>query len=436
MASATEEKMTATEKVMGTLDLFEDIILRLPLTEVLLVQGVCKPWQHVHQESPRIQRVLFFKPGTERKMFYPDCNKPAWFMTPDRSQLIEAGLVSEPLYDSDTEGDVTPTNSPIQPKSDSSDKENKPPSKRVTTHGKQKSTVLSDTVGTLEEGGDDGGISLADDTELAWGVAAAGDKQVTNGIKATQKHNTCRDVILYNPNSHMNDDYSDFETADPNVSPNTINIFRWKLGECDPTYILGNIYPKIPKSMDGLMWVPRVTPPFINPFFEIFFERYYRGTRGGFYPAGGNSTYDLVVRPQEKNLDGSTKGRSRKTRAVTRRDASWRKMHPFSALTASIAVECFDFGNFEVFCDWGMLAGSMMDQLGEHWGNICPECCIPDFWFSELIKEVCYTDGSWCNRGKHGVRRIGINHTGWEVLGRLNRSRVRLTDIKEYIRPY
>jgi hypothetical protein len=60
------------------------------------------------------------------------------------------------------------------------------------------------------------------------------------------------------------------------------------------------------------------------------------------------------------------------------------------------------------------LAGSMMDQLGEHWSKTCPGCCIIDFWFSRFIKQICLTDQSHLNRGKHGVKKLpgGLNNTG------------------------
>jgi len=71
----------------------------------------------------------------------------------------------------------------------------------------------------------------------------------------------------------------------------------------------------------------------------------------------------------------------------------------------------------------------MMEQLGEHWSAMCPECCIPQFWFSEFITQVSHTDRSHVNRGKHGVRKLGsVNMSGWEILDLMNASRMETID--------
>ena len=149
------------------------------------------------------------------------------------------------------------------------------------------------------------------------------------------------------------------------------------------------------------------------------------------------------MHPKVRHADGTTQGwgpndvRSPQDQAVLRYDASWRRMHPFSATTSSIMVECFDFGPIEVHCDWGLLCGSMMEQLGEHWSTKCRECCIPHFWFAEFTQKVCYTDGSHVNRGNHGVRKLGsVDQTGWEILALLNAAPIGVSCFQDRIRPY
>jgi hypothetical protein len=50
--------------------------------------------------------------------------------------------------------------------------------------------------------------------------------------------------------------------------------------------------------------------------------------------------------------------------AVERFSTSWCKMAPFSAAVTSFRVECFDFDTLEIWCDEGLTAGDMMEQLG------------------------------------------------------------------------
>jgi len=127
----------------------------------------------------------------------------------------------------------------------------------------------------------------------------------------------------------------------------------------------------------------------------------------------------MLVRPV-RYTDGTIHNRSHRTHAVQRFNASWRKMAPFSAATASIRVECFDFGFLQIWEEGGMTAGSMMEQLGEHWGGECPDCCIFDFWFAEFVLPCCYTDQSYMNRGEHGVRKLGLDNTGWDALSAMH----------------
>jgi len=144
----------------------------------------------------------------------------------------------------------------------------------------------------------------------------------------------------------------------------------------------------------------------------------------------------MLVRPR-RYADGTIHGSSHRTHAVERFTASWRRMAPFSAATTSIQVECFDFGFLDLYEDAGLTAGSLMEQLGEHWGSECPDCCIFDFWFAEFVLPCCYTDQSYMNRGEHGVRKLGLDNTGWDALCKMYElDNVSLTGIKDRQRPY
>jgi hypothetical protein len=112
-------------------------------------------------------------------------------------------------------------------------------------------------------------------------------------------------------------------------------------------------------------------------------------------------------------------------------------MVPFSAATTSFEVECFDNGDLEIYNDEGLTAGDMMEQLGRHWGHVCPDCCIFDYWFAEFVVYCCRTDRSWWNRGEHDVRKLGLDNTGWDALSVMYEANtVAPTGHKDRQRPY
>jgi hypothetical protein len=462
-------KLKASVVVLTDFDLVEDIMLRLPLREVLLIKRVNKAWKGIHDESVRVQKALFLTPATEHKIYYPDCSKPTWYLSPTRDELIQAGLVSEPVTN-EGDGDVTPTNSPKQRNTHLQidqvksvthlEKFNQVDSAEhgVVNNGKFKNNFSFITAGehNTEDGetcGKAGGHAAnGKSKETTYGNQTTCGNQTTYGSQATygnqgpKMQNTCKALVKFNAGK-----FNSAETTNNVGYDNGINIFGRKAsGQADiafmyraAQYAASNNLPKILAKPDGKMLVSRVTSPFINPFCEIFIERFYRGIRGGFYTAdfipggtaaSGNSP--LHVLPQIRLPDGTTEGRSRCTRAVQRYDASWRKMNLFSEITSSIEVECFDFDSFEVFLDHGMTAGYIMEVLGQHWSITCPDCCILDFWFREFIDDVCHIDNSHWNRGKHGVKKLGLNHTGWEILAMLGAGRLETTDFKDRIRPF
>ncbi|KAM0707051.1 hypothetical protein Q7P35_006382 [Cladosporium inversicolor] len=441
---------TATSKVFTNVDLMEDVLLRLPLREILFLNGVCKGLQKVYNDSPRIQKVLFLSPATEHKIYYPNCNRPFWYLAPDREDLLTAGFI--PKDSDDDEDDITPTNSPRR-RAQAKPANNKKEINFIDTSsgltgerviifdGKSRNPINFTPAGRYQPA--DGGSSGME-TE---GSGASGE-------------NACRAMVLYNGSGNGNTDTQvkgKIDSTSDISTPEQRGKGKANLAT-DTPHARGKYRrqrTRIPRSLDGKMFVSRVTPPFINPFFEVFFERFFHGIRGIFYPKDAvppylipDSSYvgDVAQHPKNRHWNGTTEARysngkparhSKKTNAVLNYDASWRKMHPFSATTSSIEVECFDFGDFEVFCDWGLLCGSLMEQLGEHWSEKCKDCCIPDFWFAEFIKEVCYTDLSHFNRGNHGVRKLGsVHQIGWEILGLLNANPVTGSCFQDRIRPY
>jgi hypothetical protein len=58
--------MAASAKVFDTYELLEDILLRLPLRQLLIVQRVSKIFRQLVQNSLRIQKALFLTPVTSK----------------------------------------------------------------------------------------------------------------------------------------------------------------------------------------------------------------------------------------------------------------------------------------------------------------------------------------------------------------------------------
>ena len=438
---------SATSKVFTNIDLMEDILLRLPIREILSFNSICRGWQKVYNDSPRIQKVLFLSPAAEHKIYYPNCDKPIWYLAPGREELLTAGFVPQ---DSDDD-EVTPTNSPKRTariKAVSNKKEAK---------FAEGASVFDGKLVTISDGKFRNPIhfTLVGRDPSADG-SGSGRGMATDGIESSNE-DTCSDVVLYKgrgngttgtqANVKINST-GDFNTSGQEDKGNA--DFATNISRSRGKY--SRQRTRIPRSLDGKMMVSRVTPPFINPFFELFFKRFFKGIRCVYYPEDAVPPYirpeiayggPLVVHPKVRHADGTTQGwgptdvRSREDQAAMRYEASWRKMYPFSATTSSIMVECYDFGTVEVHCDWGLLCGSMMEQLGEHWSTKCRECCIPQFWFEEFIQKVSSTDGSHVNRGNHGVRKLGsVNQTGWEILALLNAAPVHVSCFQDRIRPY
>ena len=61
MAQATRSRNIA-ELCFGTFELLEQILLSLPLKDVLLMQRIGKIWRDVVMKSHKLRRSLFFKP--------------------------------------------------------------------------------------------------------------------------------------------------------------------------------------------------------------------------------------------------------------------------------------------------------------------------------------------------------------------------------------
>ena len=58
--------MAASAKVFDTYELLEDILLHVPLRQLLLVQRVSKTFRQLAQNSLKIQKALFLTPATKK----------------------------------------------------------------------------------------------------------------------------------------------------------------------------------------------------------------------------------------------------------------------------------------------------------------------------------------------------------------------------------
>lgn len=78
MASDTSE--ASSTRVLGNFDLLETILLELPIRDLLLTKRVSKSWAGMQDKSDRIQKALFLKPFSDKRIYYPDCSKPHWYL--------------------------------------------------------------------------------------------------------------------------------------------------------------------------------------------------------------------------------------------------------------------------------------------------------------------------------------------------------------------
>lgn len=155
MSSATT---TASNAVLTSFDLVEDIILYLPIREVLLTKRVCQAWKNVHDESTRVKKALFLIPATDERIYYPNCDEPKWYLTPDRNEILKAGLA--PVFIEENDDDVTPTNSPkrrwLELQSTKTVTNVEPAQSGVANNGKPKFSFTT----TIEDDGEGGKVSV------------------------------------------------------------------------------------------------------------------------------------------------------------------------------------------------------------------------------------------------------------------------------------
>ncbi|KAK5726348.1 hypothetical protein LTR17_012779 [Elasticomyces elasticus] len=80
-----EPSLTAQRDVLDLPELLENILLNLSIRDLLFSQAVCRRWKATVDSSVRIQRALFFIPGTAEDINYvsPDHTSSTEWMVPD-----------------------------------------------------------------------------------------------------------------------------------------------------------------------------------------------------------------------------------------------------------------------------------------------------------------------------------------------------------------
>jgi hypothetical protein len=76
--------MAATATAFGLPELLEDILLHLPLKDLLLAQGVCKGWRDLIQDSKKARMALYLEPCSTTRLF-GDPNTFTWRETATRN---------------------------------------------------------------------------------------------------------------------------------------------------------------------------------------------------------------------------------------------------------------------------------------------------------------------------------------------------------------
>ncbi|KAK4500789.1 hypothetical protein PRZ48_008981 [Zasmidium cellare] len=57
-----EKRVEFSQPVLGTAELFENILLRLPMTDLFVLKRVCKVWRDAIQDSPSLRKKMFIQP--------------------------------------------------------------------------------------------------------------------------------------------------------------------------------------------------------------------------------------------------------------------------------------------------------------------------------------------------------------------------------------
>ncbi|CZT16477.1 uncharacterized protein RCC_02320 [Ramularia collo-cygni] len=96
----SSSRARASNKVFGTTELLEDILLHLPLQDILKMQRVSKLSNAVIKSSPKIQRVIFFTPHTELVSKAP-------LTDPDFGPKYKQGIIATMIFQT-TAGLVRP----------------------------------------------------------------------------------------------------------------------------------------------------------------------------------------------------------------------------------------------------------------------------------------------------------------------------------------
>jgi hypothetical protein len=94
-SNTNEMATSASTTVFADFDLLEDILLHLPLQDLLLTERVCKQWQGMQQTSSRVRKALFLEPFHAQKIYYPTASKPWWYLVPGHAELQQQGFLGE-----------------------------------------------------------------------------------------------------------------------------------------------------------------------------------------------------------------------------------------------------------------------------------------------------------------------------------------------------
>jgi len=83
--------MAAAGRVLSTYELLENILLHLPLRQILLSQRISKSFRDLVQRSPNLRRVLFLKPVSDDVVNFEkvhDTWRKDWLRESDKQMTI------------------------------------------------------------------------------------------------------------------------------------------------------------------------------------------------------------------------------------------------------------------------------------------------------------------------------------------------------------
>jgi len=258
MASDTTQasaSILASAKVFGDFDLLEDILLNLPLRDLLVSKRVCKPWSAMQQQSDRIQKALFLKPFSDMKIYYPDSSTPYWYLNPKGNEHLQDDLNDDKDEDEDGGDSLRP------PKWFQNGGSGVPPADYAEQCKAYEASLSGHNA----------------NQKVSTYVSDNAMKRKGSSSDSKQQQQKLKKLGIYIFDSAFGEDTGDSLTS-TTTQPIFSRVFndppsnpRAQASEAEIKPYLFSVTRKQSEATDSSKFsVPRITGPYINPFCELF----------------------------------------------------------------------------------------------------------------------------------------------------------------------